>query len=135
MFDKNGEEAIVELDPSFYRDLPVRLKIEVGASSQFSEITTVQTLDNLLANGIITPEEYLERLPSGYVPKREEVLARIQQEEVNAQEGAQSMPQPGSDSMNEQQIADVNQLLQGSGTSVPVPQDILAQVRQKYGEV
>lgn len=135
MFDKNGEETIVELDPSFYRDLPVRLKIEVGASSQFSEITTVQTLDNLLANGIITPEEYLERLPSGYVPKREEVLARIQQEEVNAQEGAQSMPQPGSDSMNEQQIADVNQLLQGSGTSVPVPQDILAQVRQKYGEV
>ncbi|MBU5449185.1 hypothetical protein [Acetivibrio sp. MSJd-27] len=133
MFDKNGEEAVVEFDPSFYRDLPVRLKIEVGASSQFSEITTVQTLDNLLANGIITPEEYLERLPSGYVPKREEVMARIQQEGQEAQAGGEPMPQPGSDSMNEQQAAEVNQLLQGSGTSVPMPQDIMAQVQEKYG--
>ena len=43
------------------------------------------------------------------------------------------MPQPGSDSMNEQQAAEVNQLLQGSGTSVPMPQDIMAQVQEKYG--
>ena len=97
------------------------------------EITTVQTLDNLLANGIITPEEYLERLPSGYVPKREEVMARIQQEGQEAQAGGEPMPQPGSDSMNEQQAAEVNQLLQGSGTSVPMPQDIMAQVQEKYG--
>ena len=134
MFDKNGEEAVVEFDPSFYRDLPVRLKIEVGSSSQFSEITTVQTLDNLLANGIVTPEEYLERLPNGYVPKREEVMERIQQEQGQQTAGARPMPEPGTDSLNEQQVADVNQILQGSGTSVPSPQDILAQVRAQYGE-
>ncbi len=133
LFDKNGEETVVEFDPSFYRKLPVRLKIEVGASSQFSEITTVQTLDNLLANGIITPQEYLERMPKGFVSKREEIIERLRQQEgTPSPSGKKETPLPSIGSVNEQQIADVNQLLATSGTKVKTPAQIEAQVKSLY---
>ncbi len=132
MFDKNGTEAVVEFDPDLYRNLPVRLKIEVGAASQFSEITMVQTLDNLLSSGIITPEEYLERLPGGYVSKREELLQRLKKEELAAR--SMETPLPGSDSTNEQQVAQVNQILSSADTRVQTPNEIVEKVHRQYGE-
>ena len=35
----------------------------------------MQTQDNLLMNHLITPEQYIERLPNGYISKKQELLA------------------------------------------------------------
>ncbi len=57
--------------------LPVELKIDVGASSYYSEIAALSTLDNLLTQNRITTEQYLERIPDGYVPDRRGLLNEL----------------------------------------------------------
>lgn len=52
----------------------LNLTVDVGASSYWSEITTTQTLDNLLMQKVITLDEYLERLPDGFVSMKQELI-------------------------------------------------------------
>ena len=52
------------------------LNLDVGASAYWSEIASMQTLDNLLQLGQIDIVDYLERIPDGYISKREELLAK-----------------------------------------------------------
>ena len=40
-------------------------------------MASMQTLDNLLMNNLITPEQYIERLPNGYINKKEDLLADL----------------------------------------------------------
>ncbi|MBO5953435.1 MAG: hypothetical protein J6Q53_04875 [Oscillospiraceae bacterium] len=62
-------------DFSVLKEVQLAIEMEVGASSYWSEMASMQTLDNLLMNNLITPEQYIERLPNGYVSKKEELLA------------------------------------------------------------
>lgn len=48
-----------------------KMKIDIGASSYWSEITQIRTLDNLLLNQIVDPMTYIELLPQGTVVGRE----------------------------------------------------------------
>ncbi len=66
-----------EFDFSVLEQLPMSLKLDVGASSFWSEITTIQTLDNLLAKNKISLDDYLERIPEGYVTKKQELIEKI----------------------------------------------------------
>lgn len=64
-------------DFSCLEELPVSLKLDVGASSFWSEITAIQTLDNLLAKDKISLDDYLERIPEGYVSQKQELIEKI----------------------------------------------------------
>ena len=74
-------------DFSTLRDIQLTIEQEVGASAYWSEMASMQTLDNLLMNQLITPEQYIERLPAGYINKKEELLAELR---------AASIPQPNT---------------------------------------
>ena len=75
-------------DFSQLKDIQLSIKLDVGASSYWSEMASMQTLDNLLMNDRITLKQYLERLPNGYIPKKQELLDDI---------AAQTMlPPPGT---------------------------------------
>lgn len=77
---KDPEELeTVLFDYGILNDMPMALKLDVGASSYWSEMASVQTLDNLLMQDRITIEEYLERIPDGYIPKRQELIASRKQ--------------------------------------------------------
>lgn len=77
---KDPEELETGLfDYGILNDMPMALKLDVGASSYWSEMASVQTLDNLLMQDKITIEEYLERIPDGYIPKRQELIASRKQ--------------------------------------------------------
>lgn len=52
-------------------------RVDVGASTQWSEISALNTLDNLLSGGHITLKQYLERIPDGIVPKKTELIEEI----------------------------------------------------------
>lgn len=71
------EEIQVEFDFSMLKQHPMVLKLDVGASSYYSEIAAMQTLDNLLMNGHITVVQYLERIPDGYIPARRALISEI----------------------------------------------------------
>ena len=70
------EQTFTEpFDFSTLKKIPLTIEQEVGASSYWSEMASMQTLDNLLMNNLITPEQYIERLPDGYISKKQELLA------------------------------------------------------------
>jgi hypothetical protein len=74
-------------DFSSLKEIQLTIEQEVGASAYWSEMASMQTLDNLLMNKLITPEQYIERLPAGYINKKEELLAELR---------AASIPQPNT---------------------------------------
>lgn len=85
--DKPGEQPLgMELpEQSFVRDfdfanlkkVQMAVKQDVGASSYWSEMASMQTLDNLLMNKLITPKQYIERLPNGYITKKQALLDEL----------------------------------------------------------
>lgn len=76
------------VDFSQLREYPMMLKLDVGASSYYSEIAAMQTLDNLLMNKQINLVQYLERIPDSYMPAKRALI-----EEVRA--AMMPAPQPG----------------------------------------
>ncbi len=86
--DKPGQQPLgMELPPQIFlqpfdfkvlADFPVAVKLDVGASSYWSEMANMQTLDNLLMNHHITLKQYLDRLPSGYISKKQELMQEVQ---------------------------------------------------------
>ena len=77
-------EMDTEFDFSVLEQLPLQLKLDVGASSFWSEITSIQTLDNLLLQGKISLEDYLERIPEGYVSRKQELIDKLRGEKESA---------------------------------------------------
>ena len=82
--DENGT-WYMPFDGEKYRNLLISAKIDVGASTMWSEIQSVKTLDNLLASQIITPKQYLERLPKGSVPNLSGLIREMQEAERAAE--------------------------------------------------
>lgn len=72
-----GKETI-RFDFSTLKAIPCGIDLDAGASSYWSEIANMQTLDNLLMQGKIPTSEYLRRLPSGQITDREALIAITQ---------------------------------------------------------
>ena len=87
----------MEFDFKALKDMPMDLKLDVGASSYYSEIASIQTLDNLLKMNKISTKQYLERIPDGYIPGRRELIQEIEQQEKQAMQmqAAMSGMMPG----------------------------------------
>lgn len=84
-------EIPVEFDFKLLKRHPMLLKLDVGASSYYSEIASMQTLDNLLQTGHINALQYLERIPDGYIPKRRALIAEMKQMQAAAMAQQQAM--------------------------------------------
>ena len=69
-----NKRIIVDFDFSELKNVPMLMKLDVGASSYWSEIASTQTLDNLLMQEKIDIVDYLERIPEGYISKRQELI-------------------------------------------------------------
>lgn len=77
--DGHGK-VVVSFDFSTLKTVPCSVELDVGASSYWSEIASMQTLDNLLMQGKIDTIEYLKRLPAGQITDRDTLIAVLQQE-------------------------------------------------------
>lgn len=82
------ERIPAEFDFGFIKENPWLLKLDVGASSYYSEIASIQTLENALMNGHLTFIQFLERIPDDYMPKRRALIAELKA----AQTQQQAMP-------------------------------------------
>jgi len=85
---QTGQKETAEFDFSVLNYVPLSLKLDVGASAYWSEIASMQTLDNLLMNGQIDVVDYLERVPDGYISKKQELIDKIKQAQMQAAIGA-----------------------------------------------
>ena len=78
----NGQgKVIVPFDFSILKEIPFTVELDVGASSYWSEIASMQTLDNLLMQGKISTVEYLKRIPAGQITDRETLIAVLEEQE------------------------------------------------------
>lgn len=77
----------VRFDFSVLKDVPCGIDLDAGASSYWSEIANMQTLDNLLIRGKIPTSEYLRRLPAGQITDREALIAVTQAAEQGQRQG------------------------------------------------
>lgn len=82
------ERETIRFDFSTLKTIPCRIDLDAGASSYWSEIANMQTLDNLLMQGKIPTSEYLRRLPAGQITDREALIAITKAAEQGAQVSA-----------------------------------------------
>lgn len=99
VYDFIGQETPAEIPMQFdfsqLKDMPMHIKLDIGASSYYSEIASIQTLDNLLKMGKIDTVQYLERIPDGYIPGRRELINELKEQQRNAM-AMQAQMQQGS---------------------------------------
>ena len=78
VLDEDGNEDFAWFDFGVLAGMNVRLKVNVGRSSYWSELVQVQTLDNMLAGGIIPDAyTYLEQIPEGYVRNKSRIMRAL----------------------------------------------------------
>lgn len=82
-----------------------KVKVDIGSSSYFSELTQIQTLDNLFDKNIIPDAiTYLEAIPNGYVKNKQKIIEAIKkandkiemekQQQLQQQQLGQQQQQP-----------------------------------------
>lgn len=82
-----SENRLFEVDFSLLKELNYNLTVEIGNGAQFSEVMQINTLDKLVQAGFITPDAYMESIPSKYIPNKPRLMQSYQ--EVQMQGGPQ----------------------------------------------
>ena len=72
----NGIEA-QEIDFSQYADSLIHAKVDVGASTKYTEAALVQMLNNMLYGGFIDTVTYLKYIPSNVLPQKDSIIADL----------------------------------------------------------
>ncbi|MFV0551056.1 MAG: hypothetical protein ACK5L6_03915 [Anaerorhabdus sp.] len=90
------ESYIIDFDFSKLKNLNFQLNIDIGSSNYWSEVMQINTLDNLMAKGILSDAEvYLEMIPDKYVKNKEKIIQSIK--EKKAQMEAMNLQQTQGD--------------------------------------
>ena len=107
--DENGT-WYMPFDSERYKTLLISVKVDVGASTLWSESQSVRTLDNLLERQIIDVIQYLDRLPKGTIPKVDALIkelkisAAMQQEGMPVQAGGGNIPTALDEQLNDMSV-------------------------------
>ena len=71
------KKVMEEFDFSQFKNLWLNISVDVGATTYYSEIAMVQTLDNLRRDGTLDVIEYLERIPDKLIPRKADLIAEL----------------------------------------------------------
>ena len=69
-----------EFDFSVFKHLWLNISVDVGATTYYSEIAMVQTLDNLRRDGTLNIIEYLERMPDKLITRKQELIESLKKQ-------------------------------------------------------
>lgn len=97
------ETMPVDFDFSELKEHELNINIDAGGSSYYSEIASLQTLDNLLLNNRISTVQYLERIPDGNIAGRRKLIDELKEQERQEQEMMQAQMQMQMQQMAAQQ--------------------------------
>ena len=84
-----SKRVVEKFDFSLFKNLWLRLRVDVGASTYFSEIAMTQTLDNLRTGGVLDTIQYLERLPDHLLPQKEELIEELKKRHLAMEQEVQ----------------------------------------------
>jgi hypothetical protein len=89
--DDDGEQYSEVFNGSDYADVDMRLKIDIGPSSSYSESLMMTSLDKLFDNQFISLEQYLKYAPKNVIPFKDRLLREIQVQQEQAAQQQQQM--------------------------------------------
>lgn len=102
-----GQKQEVMFDFSQFKQMWLKVRADVGEASYWSEIQSIQTLDNLLMNQKIEFVDYLERVPDEFIPQKQELIGKIKdvmkQQEMMQQQQAMAQQQQQQDAQAQAQ--------------------------------
>jgi hypothetical protein len=101
MKDQDGNVVYKEFTAKDKDKLIMNVKIEVGASSFWSEESNIENLTNLLRDGHITFIQFLERLPNGRIERKQQLIDEQKAIAMNAQDPNNPVPAEPDDSQFE----------------------------------
>lgn len=119
--------VLEDFDFSQFKNLWLNIAADVGATTYYSEIAMVQTLDNLRRDGVLEVLDYLERIPDKLIPRRQELIESIRAREQKAEEAeksAEGLPAMGGS-------LDEDKLFGGLTGTVQARYDALPKVAQR----
>lgn len=79
-------KTVESFDFSQFKHLWLNLRVDVGATTYFSEIAMTQTLDNLRRDGVLDAIQYLERIPDKLIPKKQELIDELKSKMTDMQQ-------------------------------------------------
>jgi len=95
MTQKTTRRVVEEFDFSQLKHLWFNIDAQVGATTYYSEIATVQTLDNLRRDGTLEIIDYLERIPDKLIPRKQELIDSIKKRTAEVAQQAATLDQQG----------------------------------------
>lgn len=119
------------------QDKLLNVKVDVGASSYWSEISSMQTLDALLKGNYISMIQYLERIPNGILPKKSELIQELkqqieQQQLMQQQQQEIAMQQQAMQQQATQQEQDDNQRMSNYEYMANIVEQLPPDVREQF---
>jgi hypothetical protein len=97
--DDEGNDVPMSFNGSQYADVPMKLKIDIGASSSVSESLMMSSLDKFLDKQYIDFPTYLEFVPQNVVPFKDrlkKIIEQQQQEQMMMQQQQMQAQQQGT---------------------------------------
>ncbi len=75
---EDDQEEIINFKGTDFADIYLKTKIDVGASTQWSELLQIDAINTMWDKGIITdPVQYVERLPANMIPDQEKLVEEL----------------------------------------------------------
>lgn len=78
------EPRDVNFDFGSMKGMDLRLNVDIGSATYWSELMQVQTADNLFQAGLIDAETYFEIMPNGYIRNKDKILENIKEKQEQA---------------------------------------------------
>ena len=97
-------------DFSKLKKLWLNVRVDVGASTAYSEIAMTKTLDNLREAQIIDVIDYLERIPDKLIPRKQALIQKLKQEcaKMDGTLAGQALPDAEVDQQTEAVMQQIN---------------------------
>ncbi len=95
---EDGTQALdwVNFDFSALRGMNLKLNVDIGASTYWSELMQVQTLDNIFTSGVLDDPEraelYLELMPAQYIQDKHLILDYVRKKKAALEAAGQAQP-------------------------------------------
>lgn len=87
---KVKEESDYEIDFNRLTLDDIRLSVDVGEASYWSELTQLQTMDSLFEKGLITDALiYLDSIPDKYIPNKQKIIDALKEQQEMQQQAPQ----------------------------------------------
>ena len=102
------------------------IKIDIGGSSYWSELTEVKTLDNLFLKEMISGIDYIDLMPENLMPHKQKALANLKAREAQAAMGGNPEQQMMDAAMGMEEAMPLREMAQEAPSPIaPTADDLL----------